>query len=191
MPKKNLLSITEIEDRAKIIIENLNEETFIEEFLGLFDIPKTSTTRAGSSKGDFLIRNKVRYRKVENNPLRAIDEIEQEIVSQNKKPRYLITTDFEMLYAKDTKTNDSLAIHFEDLPTSAEFFLAWNGIEKVDYQKENPADIKAAERFTKLYDELVKINPELAKKETDGKSFNLFLIRSLFLYFSEDTEIIT
>lgn len=94
-----------------------------------------------------------------------------------------------MLYAKDTKTNDSLAIYLEDLPAHAEFFLAWNGIEKVDYQKESPADIKAAERFTKLYDELVKINPELAH-EGDGKSFNLFLIRALFLYFCEDTEII-
>ncbi|WP_404469256.1 class I SAM-dependent DNA methyltransferase [Sutcliffiella horikoshii] len=190
MSKKYLLSITEIEDRVKTIIENLNEETFIEEFLGLFDIPKTSISRAKSSDGDFLIRNKVRYRKVENSPLQAIDKIEQEIISQNQKPRYIITTDFEMLYAKDTKTNDSLAIHFEDLPTYAEFFLGWNGIEKVDYQKENPADIKAAKRFTKLYDELVKINPELAKKEADGKSFNLFLIRSLFLYFCEDTEII-
>ncbi len=190
MSKKYLLSITEIEDRIKTIIGNLNKETFIEEFLRLFDIPKTSITRARSSEGDFLIRNKVRYRKVENNPLQAIDKIEQEIISQNQKPRYIITTDFEMLYAKDTKTNDSLAIHFGDLPTYAEFFLAWNGIEKVDYQKENPADIKAAERFTKLYDELVKINPELAKKEADGKSFNLFLIRSLFLYFCEDTEII-
>lgn len=190
MPKKNLLSITEIEDKTKTIIEDLNEETFIEDFLGLFDIPKTSITRAKSSEGDFLIRNKARYRKVENNPLHAIDEIEQEIIDQTKKPRYLIATDFDMLYAKDTKTNDTLAIHFNELPTYADFFLAWNGIEKVDYQKENPADIKAAERFTKLYDELVKINPELAKEESDGKSFNLFLIRSLFLYFSEDTEII-
>lgn len=191
MTKKNLLSITEIEDRVKKIIENLNEDTFLEEFLGLFDIPKTSITRARSSEGDFLIRNKIRYRKVENNPLQAIDEIEQEIVSQSQKPRYIITTDFKMLYAKDTKTYNSLAINFGDLPTYAEFFLAWNGIEKVDYQKENPADIKAAERFTKLYDELVKINPELAKKEVDGKSFNLFLIRTLFLYFCEDTQIIT
>ncbi|AJK86569.1 MULTISPECIES: DNA methyltransferase [Lysinibacillus] len=191
MSKKYLLSITEIEDRVKTIIEKLNEETFIEEFLELFDIPKTSITRARSSEGDFLIRNKIRYRKVENNPLQAIDEIEQKIVSQSQKPRYIITTDFEMLYAKDTKTNNSLAINFEDLPTYAEFFLAWNGIEKVDYQKENPADIKAAERFTKLYDELVKINPELAEKEVDGESFNLFLIRTLFLYFCEDTQIIT
>ncbi|MFP7494455.1 DNA methyltransferase [Terribacillus saccharophilus] len=190
MPKNNLLSITEIEDRTKLIIKRLNKDTFIEEFLLLFDIPKTSITRAKSSDGDFFIRNKVRYRYVENNPLHAIDRIEQEIVSQNQKPRYLITTDFEMLYAKDTKTNDSLAIQFEDLPTSSEFFLAWNGIEKVDYQKESPADIKAAKRFTKLYDELVRINPELARNEADGKSFNLFLIRTLFLYFSEDTEIV-
>lgn len=190
MPRNNLLSITEIEDRLKKIIENLNVETFIEDFLGLFDIPKISITRAKSSKGDFIIRNKVYYREVEIDPLYAIDEIEQEIISQNNKPRYLITTNFEMFYAKDTKTNDSLAIHFENLPTHTEFFLAWNGIEKVDYQRENPADIKAAERFTKLYNELVKINPELAKEEVDGRSFNLFLVRSLFLYFSEDTEII-
>lgn len=190
MSKKYSLTIVDIEDRVKKIIENLNEEIFIEEFLALYDIPKTSIIRARSSDGDFLIRNKVRFRKVKNNPLQAIDEIEQEISSQKQKPRIIITSDFEMLYAKDTKTNDSLAIHFEDLPIYADFFLVWNGIEKVDYQKENPADIKAAERFTKIYDELIKINPELAKKEADGKSFNLFLIRTLFLYFCEDTEII-
>lgn len=190
MAKKNLLSITEIEDRLKNIVVNLNKKMFIEEFLSLFDIPKTSITRAKAGNGDFLIRSKLRYRIVDFNPLQAIDEIEQEIISQNKKPRYLITTDFKMLYAKDTKTNDSLAVNFEYLPNSADFFLAWNGIEKIDYQKENLADVKAAERFTKLYDELVKINPELAKEETDGKSFNLFLIRALFLFFAEDTEII-
>lgn len=191
MSKKYLIPIIEIENRVKQLIGNLNEKTFIEDFLELFDIPKTSITRAKTSEGDFFIRNKVRYRKVENNPLQAIDEIEQETVSQNQKPRYIITTDFQMIYAKDTKTNDSLAIDLEDLPTHAEFFLAWNGIEKIDYQNENPADIKAAERFTKLYDELIKINPELAQKEDDGKSFNLFLIRTLFLYFCEDTGIIT
>lgn len=191
MPKKYLLSITEIEDRVQNIIENTNREDFIEEFLGLFDIPKASIERAKSIEGDFLIRNKVRYRKVENNPLHAIDEIEQEISSQDHKPRYLIATDFEMLYAKDTKTKDSLAIPFEYLPRYSDFFLSWNGIEKVDYQNEHPADIKAAKRFTKLYDELISVNPELAKEDTEGKSFNLFLVRTLFLYFCEDTEIIS
>ncbi|GAB2027965.1 class I SAM-dependent DNA methyltransferase [Lactovum odontotermitis] len=190
MAKKSLLSITEIEDKTKQLIENLNQGTFIEEFLELFDIPRTSITRAKNSDGDFFIRNKVQYRKVKFNPLEAMDEIIQKIEEQKRKPRYIITTDFHQLYAKDTTTNDTLAIDFEDLAAYADFFLAWNGIEKVDYQKENPADIKAAERFTKLYDELVKINLELAKEEVEGKSFNLFLIRALFLYFAEDTEII-
>lgn len=190
MAKKHLLNITEIEDKTKLIIENLNKETFIEEFISLFDIPKTSITRAKKENEDFFIRNKIIFRAVSEKPLEAIDEISQNISEQKQKPRYIITTDFVDFLAKDTKTNASLAILFEDLPAYADFFLAWNGIEKVDYQKENLADIKAAERFTKLYDELVKINPELAKEEEEGKSFNLFLIRSLFLYFAEDTEII-
>lgn len=191
MQKKYSLSIVEIEDKLKKIIENIDKETFIEEFLKLFDLPKTSITRAKLSEGDFFIRNKVRYRKVENNPLKEIDKIEKEITSQSQKPRYIITTDFQMLYAKDTKTNDSLAVEFKELPTAVDFFLAWNGIEKIDYLNENIADIKAAERFKKLYNELVKINPDLSKEDEDGKPFNLFLIRSLFLYFCEDTEIIS
>lgn len=187
---KKKLPITEIEDRARIIIKNLNKETFIEEFLSLYDIPKTSIIRAKNKDTDFVIRNKVRFRKVKNNPLQAIDIIEQEVISEKQKPRYLITTDFEMLYAKDTKMLDSLAIDIQDLPNYADFFLAWNGVERIEYHNENLADIKAAERFTKLYDELIKINPDLVKKEEDGKSFNHFLVRTLFLLFAEDTEII-
>lgn len=190
MSKKNILSITEIEDKTKSIVEDLNEETFIEEFLSLYDIPKASIRRGQKNVGDFLIKNKVRFRKVIKDPLQAISKIEKEITKDNRKPRYLITTDFNMLYAKDTKSNESLAIEFKDLPVFAEFFLAWNGIEKVDYERENPADIKAAERFTKLYDQLIKINSDILKKENKDKAFNLFLIRSLFLFFSEDTGII-
>lgn len=191
MPSKYLLSITEIEDKIKKIIDNLNKDDFIEDFLGAFDIPKTSITRAKSNAGDFFIKNKVKYRRVFDNPLLAVDQMEQQIIDSNENARYIIATDFNMFYAKDTKTKDTLAILINDLPNKAEFFLAFNGVERVDYRKENPADIKAAKRFTKLYDELIKINPDIAKEEQDGSSFNLFLIRSLFLFFCEDTEIIS
>ncbi len=63
------------------------------------------------------------------------------------------------------------------------FFLAWNGIEKVDFDKENPADVRAAERFAKLYDVVVNDNPMQHAK------LNLFLIRILFCLFAEDTNI--
>lgn len=54
--------------------------------------------------------------------------------------------------------------------------------------KKNPADIKAAARFTRLYDELRQIN-QFSDQTTEEKEFNLFLIRLLFLLFAEDTEI--
>ena len=189
---KKLLNITEIEDRTKVLVENLNKSTFIIDFVSLFDITKTTITRASkTASDDFIIKNKLYFRKVENLPLLALTEIDKELEGQARKPRFIITTDFQELYAKDTQTGLTLAISFNDLPAHCDFFLPWNGIEKIDYDKENPADVKAAERFTKLYDELISINPELAITETDGKSFNLFLIRVLFLLFAEDTNIIS
>lgn len=189
---KKLLNITEIEDRTKVLVENLNKSTFIIDFVSLFDITKTTITRASKvASDDFIIKNKLYFRKVENQPLLALTEIDKELEGQARKSRFIITTDFQELYAKDTQTGLTLAIAFNDLATHCDFFLPWNGIEKIDYDKENPADVKAAERFTKLYDELIAINPELAITETDGKSFNLFLIRVLFLLFAEDTNIIS
>lgn len=189
---KKLLNITEIEDRTKVLVENLNQSTFIVDFVSLFDITKTTITRASkAASDDFIIKNKLYFRKVENQPLLALTEIDKELEGQARKSRFIITTDFQELYAKDTQTGLTLAISFNDLPAHCDFFLPWNGIEKIDYDKENPADVKAAERFTKLYDELISINPELAITETDGKSFNLFLIRVLFLLFAEDTNIIS
>lgn len=189
---KKLLNITEIEDRTKVLVENLNKSTFIIDFVSLFDITKTTITRASKvASDDFIIKNRLYFRKVENQPLLALTEIDKELEGQVRKSRFIITTDFQELYAKDTQTGLTLAISFNDLPAHCDFFLPWNGIEKIDYDKENPADVKAAERFTKLYDELISINPELEITETDGKSFNLFLIRVLFLLFAEDTNIIS
>ena len=110
--------------------------------------------------------------------------LENEVLQRKTKPRYIIVTDFNELYAKDTKTLERLAIKFEELPQNFSFFLAWNNIEKVDYEKENPMDVKAAERFSRVYDELVKQNPDL-----DSENLNLFLIRILFCLFAEDTDI--
>ena len=56
-------------------------------------------------------------------------------MQRKTKPRYIIVTDFNELYAKDTKTLERLAIKIEELPQNFSFFLAWNNIEKVDYEK--------------------------------------------------------
>ncbi|MFO9690098.1 DNA methyltransferase [Weissella confusa] len=120
------------------------------------------------------------------------------------QPRIIMVTDFERLVALDTKLNDTLDIKFLELPQHFDFFLPWQGRERVEFEAENPADIKAAERFAKIYDVLFKENTEIInvkeKRKTVAKhvftentvsetAFNNFLIRVLFALFAEDTDI--
>lgn len=182
--------LIELEDKIIELIENLDKDKFIFNFLSLYDFPKATITKlekgvnnVSKNKNEIHLKAKLFFRKVENDILKNYTEIENDLVEIKTKPRYIIVTDFKKLLAKDTKTQESLDIDFIELPKYYSFFLAWNNIEKIDYEKENPLDIKAAERFSKIYDELIKNNIDI-----DNKSLNLFLIRVIFCLFAEDTE---
>lgn len=184
------LDIITIEDKIQQLLEDdFDQTSFIFEFLSFYDIPKATITRIRKANSG-EIKNKLHFKaiKADKSVVAGVAEIEEAIKDKKSQPRYIIVTNFVEFAAKDTKTGDTLQIPFGDLPSYADFFLAWNGVEKVDYAKENPADIKAAERFTRLYDELKKIN-HFNDRSQEEKEFNLFLIRLLFLLFAEDTEI--
>ncbi|MGT2895783.1 DNA methyltransferase [Streptococcus entericus] len=183
------LDIISIEDGLRDLVAQPDEGSFLYDFLGFYDIPKSTVTKL-RKEGGTSIKNKLHYEQVAlgSSCANRVHQIEQELAGVKSKPRYIMVTDFDQLAAKDVKTGDTLAIPFGELPSYADFFLAWNGIEKVDYARENPADIKAAERFTRLYDELWQIN-QFDDQTTEEKEFNLFLIRLLFLLFAEDTGI--
>lgn len=181
--------IVSIEDKTKELLENLDESGFFYDFLGLYDFPKATLTRLRKNNGN-EVKNKALFEVIGQGQsvVAKVAEMEKALSSKKSKPRILIATDFEELAAKDIQTADTLNISLKDLPAYVDFFLPWNGVEKVDYSKENPADIKAAARFTRLYDELRQIN-QFSDQTTEEKEFNLFLIRLLFLLFAEDTEI--
>lgn len=181
--------IVSIEDKTKELLENLDESGFFYDFLGLYDFPKATLTRLCKNNGN-EVKNKALFEVIGQGQsvVAKVAEMEKALSSKKSKPRILIATDFEELAAKDIQTADTLNISLKDLPAYVDFFLPWNGVEKVDYAKENPADIKAAARFTRLYDELRHIN-QFSDQTTEEKEFNLFLIRLLFLLFAEDTEI--
>lgn len=185
------MAITEYEDNIKVIVEKKNHSEFIYDFLSIYKISKTTITklRGGSNnfanvEGEVFLKNKLYFKETSGNLLQAFSDIEEKLAGIGGKPRYIIVTDYINLLAKDTKTNDTLDIKFKDLPKYFDFFLAWNGIEKADFEKENPADLKAAERFAKLFDAILKDN-----RDIDRHSLNLFLIRVLFCLFAEDTGI--
>lgn len=185
------MAITEYEykDQIQSIINEPNHEGFVYDFLSVYEkIPKATITKLrkglnnlSKEPGEVYLKNKLYFKQTDSDLMQAYVDVQARVNELGTKPRFIIVTDYKQLLAKDTKTHDSLDIEFSKLPQKFEFFLAWNGIEKA---KENPADVRAAERFAKLYDVVVKDNPHAS-----SKGLNLFLIRVLFCLFAEDTNI--
>lgn len=185
------MAITEIEDRISDIITQDNHDQFIYDFLSVYDFPKATITklRKGTNNlakepGEVYLKNRLYFKHTDTDLMQSFVDVKEKVNQLGSKPRYIMVTDFKNVLAEDTKTSDTLDVEFERLPQKFEFFLAWNGIEKADFEKENPADIRAAERFAKLYDVVVKDNPNATRH-----GLNLFLIRILFCLFAEDTDI--
>lgn len=187
------MAIIDLEDKIVEIVNRENHTDFLYELLDVYDIPRATITRLKNGNqnltkraGEVHLKNKVWFKKTKKGKLfDGFVEVEQQVSELAAEPRYLLVTDFEGILAKDTKTLEALDIKFEELPQHFDFFLAWKGIEKVDFEKENPADIKAAERFARLYDVLRKEN----NITDNNKGLDLFLIRLLFCLFAEDTDI--
>ena len=181
----------EFEDRLQSIVENLNESNFIYEFLSLYGLPKAtiSKLKQGTSNLSNLenvkhLKNKIYFAvSPQGKTLEMFANIAEEL-GANDSTRFIFVTDFKNINAKDVKTGDTLDINFADLPKYFDFFLPLMGVEKVEYDKENPLDQKAASRFLRVYDELATANQNI-----DPKVLNLFLIRLLFCLFAEDTGI--
>ncbi|EJR57588.1 hypothetical protein IIM_00195 [Bacillus cereus VD107] len=187
------MAIIDLEDKIVEIVNREDHSEFLYELLDVYDIPRATITRLKNGNqnltkraGEVHLKNKVWFKEARKGKLfDGFVEVEQQVGELSTKPRYLLVTDFDGILAKDTKTQEALDIKFEELPQYFDFFLAWKGIEKVDFEKENPADIKAAERFARLYDVLRKEN----NITDNNKGLDLFLIRLLFCLFAEDTDI--
>ena len=193
------INIRQIENNVKAIVANCNEDNFIYDFLLAYGLPKATIKRqqlSAQNQSALFFSNAVSFKKKvyfridkENELPLVISELANENGQAIKSthPRFVIATDFKRFMAIDTKTKDSLDTAFAELPTHYAFFLPWAGMEKSTVQIENPADVKAAERMAKLFDEIKRDNPDFTLEYVHG--LNVFLTRLLFCFFAEDTEI--
>lgn len=186
------MNITEIEENLKSLINEYEKDEFIYDFLLSYGLPKASITRLkkGSydlSDKDDVVSWKRRVLFKEENQLDLHDTITELSEKALHDQRFIIATDFQTLLARDTQTKENLDIPFKDLPKHYDFFLPWAGMEKTEYQNENPADVKAAERMAKFFDEIKKENEFESSEEVH--SLNVFMSRLLFCFFAEDTNI--
>ena len=199
------MNIVQIEENIKQIINKiiqneLNQQDFIYELLLAYGHRSQSVWRVRSGERNLaedkensvFWKRQLYFKIARQQDLHVlIDEMKKEKRTETNKIRFLIVTDFKTILAIDTKTNDPLDVPFADLAKKFDFFLPWAGMEKAVYQGENPADVKAAEKLAKLFDEIKADNfdeNDLNNKD-NLHQLNIFLSRLLFCYFAEDTEI--
>lgn len=199
------MNIVQIEENVKQLIhkiaqDELKQQDFIYELLLAYGHRNQSVWRVRSGERNLaedkensvFWKRQLYFKIARQQDLHVlIDEMKKEKRTETNKIRFLIVTDFKTILAIDTKTNDPLDVPFSDLAKKFDFFLPWAGMEKALYQGENPADVKAAEKLAKLFDEIKADNfdeNDLNNKD-NLHQLNIFLSRLLFCYFAEDTEI--
>jgi hypothetical protein len=104
------------------------------------------------------------------------------------KPEILIATDGQEVVAQHPASGDTLRCAFEDLHHHFGFFLPAAGMTRFKAAEENEVDIKATGKLAKLYDALIKKNPEWG---VPGRrhDLNQFMTRLIFCLFAEDVGI--
>ena len=186
------MNIAQIENNLQELIQSISTETFIYDFLLAYGLPKASISRLQKGnlnlskvEGEISWKKKVFFKEICDIDLHdAISELAS-IIKHSE--RFIIVTDYETLLAIDTKTKENLDIELKELPKHYDFFLPLAGMEKAQHKNENPADVKAAEKMAKLFDEIKKDNPDNSPEFIHD--LNVFLSRLLFCFFSEDTNI--
>lgn len=188
------MTITQIHTNVEQLVQNYQKDSFIYDLMLAYGLPKSIVSRLkngslnmSKNAGEILLKKKFLYKELNTDELQSVMDT---LTKQDKikhEPRFVILTDNENILAYDTKTEDSLETTIKELTKNVAFFLPLAGMEKAQYQDENPADVKAAEKMAKLFDEIKKHNP--TKNETEVHDLNVFLTRLLFCFFAEDTGI--
>ena len=186
------MNLEQIENNLKSLVAYLTKETFIYNLLESYYLPKASISRLQKGSlnlsklpGEVSWKKKLFFKEELKNDLHlTISSLKDEL---KHNQRFVIVTDYETLLAIDILTQDQLDIPITDLPKYYDFFLPWAGMEKATHTAENPADVKAAEKMARLFDEIKKDNPDTSPEFVH--SLNIFFSRLLFCYFAEDTNI--
>lgn len=189
------MNVTQIGQNVEELVKSINEVSFFYDFISCYGTPKATIKRLqdgglnlSKNYGEILWKKKVFFKVSNSIDLHLlIDSIKSDPKVKGHSPRFIIVTDYVTLLSIDTKTGDSLDTPLLELDRHFDFFLPLAGMEKAQHQFENPADVKAAERMGKLYDEIKKDNS--TDTEAEVHDLNVFLTRLLFCFFAEDTNI--
>jgi hypothetical protein len=190
------MNIAQIENNLHLLVKSFKKESFIYDLLLAYGQPKATIKRIKDGglnlskvEGEISWKKKLFFKSTNGVDLHElIANLKETGLATKHDPRFIIVTDYKSLLAVDTRTQDSLDITITDIAKHFDFFLPWAGMEKAQHQNENPADVRAAEKMAKLYDDIKRDNPTNTPAEVHN--LNVFLSRLLFCFFAEDTGIL-
>lgn len=154
---------------------------------------RTGQTNRATENGEVLQKDVVYFKVVPAGTQleHAVEELDENTLTQRYKPRYLIVTDLKNLAAKDTlnSANTPISIKLADIDSRLSFFWGWTGDEMTDPKTEAQADRRAADKMNQLYTVIEKLNREKLADPTSNfrHELNVFFTRLLFCFFAEDT----
>ncbi len=150
---------------------------------------RAGTTNKSDIAGGVLLNGKFHYAPaLPGEAAGMLDVLRASRRTAKAKPAILLATDGEMIAAEHPKSGETLHCPFAELGTHFAFFLPAAGKERYRAAEENPVDIKATGKLAKLYDALLKANPDWAVPER-RHAMNLFMTRLIFCLFSEDVGV--
>lgn len=150
---------------------------------------RNGSTNKSDIPGGVLFNRKFHYAPALNDTVDTmLAQLQASKRTKSAKPAVLITTDGETVAAKYPSTDETLHCAFDEIGENFGFFLPAAGKERYQAVEENPVDIKATGKLAKLYDALIKVNPEWS---TDARrhEMNQFMMRLIFCMFAEDVRI--
>ncbi|WP_431865491.1 type IIL restriction-modification enzyme MmeI [Microbacterium paraoxydans] len=194
------LSLKAVEERvAPLAGKETYDREFILDLLLAYGKPQGNVTRLRNGSLNVALdpstevaqKNVVYFKETNGDPLTALEELRASPAVVRFSTRFVMVTDYVDVVAYDSKTNEIIGFPVREIDQHFTFFLPWAGMEKAQYVAESHADVKAAERMGKLFDELLNANPGIFDDEHGRHSLNVFFTRLLFCFFAEDTGIFT
>ena len=98
------------------------------------------------------------------------------------RPRYILVSDFQTFELHDLDEREIVAFPLKDLPAHVEAFGFILGVQRRTFRDQDPANIEAAELVGRLHDALNAAGYR-------GHALDLFLVRTVFCLFADDTGI--
>jgi hypothetical protein len=182
---------------SELASEKYDAAEFPFRFLAAFDKKETTLKRlrkGDSNKSDIpgavLLINTIHIAACPAGQTREmLERLKASPKTTSARAKFVFATDGSYFESEDlTGGQEPVADFLPNLANHFGFFLPLAGISTVREIKDNPIDVRATGRLTKLYVELLRTNPEwgTAARRHD---MNHFMARLIFCFFAEHTDI--